>query len=135
MIHMLRQLTMLFVVTLVTMGITVSAGNASMDLKCEMMLTAASVEAPDGHGQHSGAGGSDHVHEQAVLVQDHVHDEDTSSEGHGSHCKAHACPATAFLTSSEVAQAFLLSKTLDAVRTAPLVELTVSEGLRRPPRD
>ena len=135
MIHVLRQLAMLFVVTLVTMGITVSAGNASMDLKCDMMLTAASVDAPDSHGKHSGAGDSDHVHGQAPLVQDHVHNEDTSSEGHGSHCKAHACPATAFLTSSEVAQAFLLSKTLDAVRTAPLAELTVSEGLRRPPRD
>ena len=134
MIHVLRQLAMLFVVTLVTIGITVSAGNASMDLKCDMMLTAASVEAPDGHGEHSSAGGSEHVHGQAPLVQDHVHDENTSSEGHGSHCKAHACPATAFLTSSEVSQAFLLSQTLDAVRTAPLVELTVSEGLRRPPR-
>ena len=134
MIHVLRQLGMLFIVTLITMGITVAAGNASMDLKCDMMLTAASVEAPHGHGEHSGAGVSDHVQEQAVLVQDHVPDENTSAEGHGSHCKAHACPATAVLTSSDVAQASLLSQTLHAVRTAPLAELTVSEGLRRPPR-
>lgn len=132
MIHALRQLAMLFVMTLIMTGITVSVGNASMDLKCDMMLTTASVETPDGHGEHAGA--SDHAHEQAALVKDHVHNEDTSSDAHGSHCKAHACPATAFLCSSEVAQAFLLSKTLDAVRTAPLAELTVSEGLRRPPR-
>ncbi|MGZ3218334.1 hypothetical protein [Paracoccus sp. T5] len=134
MIHVLRQLAMLFVVTLVTMGITVAAGNASMDLKCEMMLTAASAQGFDSHAEHSAHEGSDHASPRTVLVEDHVHDEDTSSEGHGSHCKAHACPATAFLASSDVVQAFLISQTLDAVSTAPLVELTVCEGLRRPPR-
>ena len=134
MIHVLRQLAMLFVVTLVMMGITMSAGNASMDLKCDMMLTAVSGEASDGHGEHAGAGSSDHAHESASLIEDPAHDEDTSSDAQKSHCKAHVCPATAFLTSIEVAQAFLISQTLDAVCAAPLVELTVLEGLRRPPR-
>lgn len=134
MIYVLRQLAMLFIVTFVTMGITVSAGNASMDLKCDMMLTAVSVEASDSHDQHSGAGDSDHTGWKAALVVDHVHEEDVSSDAHGSHCKAHACPATALLTSSHLAQAFLISQTLDAVRADPLVELAISEGLRRPPR-
>lgn len=130
MIHVLRQLAMIFIVTLVSMGVTASAGNASMDLKCDMMLTAASADI----SEHSAHDGSDLTLLKTVLVEDHVHDEDTSSEKHGSHCKAHACPATALLTSSDVSLDFLLSKTLDAVHTAPLGELTVSEGLRRPPR-
>ena len=134
MIHVLRQLAMIFVVTLVSMGVTASAGNASMDLKCDMMLTAAAADSSDDHGQHFAGDSSDQSHLSVVIVEDHVHNEDTSSEGHGSHCKAHACPVTALLSSSDMAQAFLISQTIDAVRTAPLVELTVSEGLRRPPR-
>lgn len=134
MIHVLRQLAMIFIVTLVSMGVTASAGNASMDLKCDMMLTAAAADSSDDHSQHLAGESSDHSLQNTVIVEDHVHDEDTSSEGHGAHCKAHACPVTAFLTSSDIAQAFLLSQTLYAVRTAPLVESTVSEGLRRPPR-
>ena len=134
MIHVLRQLAMIFIVTLVSMGVTASAGNASMDLKCDMMLTAASADGWGDHTKHLTGDSSDHSFQNTVVVEDHVHDEDTSSEGHGSHCKAHACPVTAFLSSSDVAEAFFISQTIDAIRTAPLVELTVSEGLRRPPR-
>lgn len=134
MIHVLRQLAMIFVVTLVSMGVTASAGNASMDLKCDMMLTAASADGWDDHTKQLTGDSSDHSFQNTVVVEDHVHEEDTSSEGHVSHCKAHVCPVTAFLSSSDMAQAFLMSQMIEAVRTAPLVELTVSEGLRRPPR-
>ncbi len=134
MIHVLRQLAMIFIVTLVSMGVTSSAGNASMDLKCDMMLTAAAVDSSNDQAEHLTGDSSAQSRLSTVIVEDHVHDEDTSSEGHGSHCKAHACPATAFLASSDMAQAFLISQTIEAIRTAPLVELTVSEGLRRPPR-
>ena len=134
MIHSLRLIALLFVVTLVALGMTVSAGNASMDLKCDVMLTAASVGTPGEHGEHSGSGSSDHAHQKPAPVENHVHDEATSFDGHGSHCKAHACPATAFLSSCSVAQPFLISQTLYAVRVALLAELTAFEGPRRPPR-
>lgn len=134
MIRVLRQLAMIFIVTLVSMGVTASAGNASMDLKCDMMLTAASADSSEDHSQHRAGDPSDHSLQNIVIVEDHIHDEDTSSEEQGSHCKAHACPITALLASSDVAQAFLFSHALYALRTAPLVDLTFSERLRRPPR-
>ena len=60
MIRVLRQLAMIFIVTLVSMGVTASAGNASMDLKCDMMLTAASADSSEDHSQHRAGDPSDH---------------------------------------------------------------------------
>ena len=134
MIHMFRQLAMILVVTLVSMGVAASAGNAAMDLQCDMLQTQASGPAAGDHADHLSGNTSKHSFQTAVFVEDHVHGEDTSSEGHKAHCKAHACPVSAVLDFSDVTQPFIISRTLDVAFAAPLMELTVSEGLRRPPR-
>lgn len=119
MIHPLRQLAMFLVVTLIAMGVTVSAGSVAMDLECGMMQSVASADAHAGH---------------SAQINDHVRDEPTAPEGHGSSCKTHACPATACLASSDEVAAVLIGRTIDIVRPTALVELTVPDGLRRPPR-
>lgn len=130
MVHVLRQIAVIFLVTLVTMSVTVSSGNAAMKLECDMMLSAASVS----DGDHVAKVGSDHASMTPAPAKGDAHEGDPQSDAKGDHCDAQACPATAYLASSATAPAFLIGQRIDVIRAAALVDLMIPEGLRRPPR-
>lgn len=123
MTHVFRQLAALIVVTLITMGVGISAGNAGMGLECQMAMSLARAD----HHAHPAAG-------DVGTGADHRHDAGLSPQGQGSHCQAHLCPATAQAMSVDVARALLIGRPLEAVDTLTLPETTVLDGLHRPPR-
>ncbi|MEO1909257.1 MAG: hypothetical protein ABGX10_02315 [Paracoccus sp. (in: a-proteobacteria)] len=118
-----RQLAALFIVTLIAMGLGISAGNAGMDLECQMAMSLAQAD----HHAHPAAG-------DGGTGAGHAHDAGMSPQGQGSHCQAHLCPATALAGSVNVARALLIGRPLEAVDTVTLPETTVLDGLHRPPR-
>ena len=130
--QLLRQLATFLVVAFVTMGVTASGGSASEALECQ--LSEASAEATEVRATPSAHKSSDHALLEADIVEDHLHGGGAEPDSHASHCKAHAGPSTMHLGFNELVQAVSASQVLVVTHRESLVELTVPEGLRRPPR-
>lgn len=130
---LLRQLVAVLVVMIITAGLGISTAKAAMALECELTLATSVSEAPTlaSHAEHSHDHGG-----TGSPVAGHQHDgQDTASgDADASHCKAHACPSTAMPAFNAVMPAADVGQTLAVISSGSLVELTVPEGLRRPPR-
>lgn len=137
---LLRQLVTLLVVTIVSAGFAISTSKAAMALECEITSTSA---VSDTFANQSAALNQDHPgHDDTATDAEstahqhdgHGEDDDASKDAHASHCKAHACPSTAIPAFNDVIPATDVGRNLAVIQSESLVELTVPEGLRRPPR-
>ena len=108
-----------------------------MALECEITSAASDTFANQSAALNQDIPGHDEVATEAESVphQHEGHGEDNASrDAHASHCKAHACPSTAIPAFNDVMPATAVGQTLVVIQPGSLVELTVPEGLRRPPR-
>ena len=137
---LLRQLVTLLVVTIVSAGFAISTSKAAMALECEVTSESAVY---DISANRSAALNQDHPGHDEIPTDTestahqhdgHGEDDDASKDAHASHCKAHACPSTAIPAFNDVMPATAVGQTLAVIQPDSLVELTVPEGLRRPPR-
>ncbi|MFC3169482.1 hypothetical protein [Paracoccus fontiphilus] len=137
---LLRQLVTVLVVTIVSASFAISSAKAAMALECEItsvravsdtvsnQLAALNQDNP-GHDDIAAE-----TESAAHQHQGHAEDHDASKDAHASHCKAHACPSTALPPFNNVMPATDVGQTLAVIQPESLVELTIPEGLRRPPR-
>lgn len=133
---LLRQLVALFVVTIVAAGLAISMTTAAMALDCEI---AALRAVPDSAIDGVFAADSDRFDQPALTdTSAHAHQEHDSDGGSldagASHCEAHACPSSAIPAFHALMPSADVGQSLTVIRAGSLVELTVPEGLRRPPR-
>lgn len=136
---LLRQLVTVLVVTIVSAGLAISSAKAAMALECE--ITSASAVSDTFANQSAALNQDNPGHDEiatdaeSVPHQHEGHGEDNASrDAHASHCKSHACPSTALPAFNEVMPATDVGRTLAVIQSGSLVELTIPEGLRRPPR-
>lgn len=136
---LLRQLVTLLVVTIVSAGFAISTSKAAMALECEVTSESAvyDISANRSAALNQDHPGHDEIATDAESVphQHEGHGEDNASrDAHASHCKSHACPSTALPAFNDVIPATDIGRTLAVIQSGSLVELTIPEGLRRPPR-
>jgi hypothetical protein len=137
---LLRQLVTVLVVTIVSAGLAISSAKAAMALECE--ITSASAVSDTFANQSAALNQDNPGHDEIASDAEsaphqhdgHGEDDNASKDAHASHCKAHACPSTAIPAFNDVMPATAVGQTLAVIQPDSLVELTVPEGLRRPPR-
>ena len=125
---LLRQLLAVLVVTIVSAGLVVSATKAAMALDCETTL----LQTVSGDPDHSG-----HPAVAAELAPGHgAHGQPAQGGGDAEplDCQIHACPSTSIAAGAAVMPSAEVGRSLRVTRAGSLVEPTVPEGLRRPPR-
>lgn len=136
---LLRQLLAVLVVTIVSTGLVVSATKAAMALDCEMT----SIQAvSDVHGKQAASENQDysgHLVGVSDPASGHMAHSDLAQDRNDTaadavHCKTHACPSTAIVAFDTVMPSVEIGRNLRVMRAGSLVEPTVPEGLRRPPR-
>lgn len=133
---LLRQIVALLVVTIVSAGLMMSSAKAAMAVECEITSASTTSDTPADQSfpSHQGHPGHDKIATDAESTA-HPHEgHDESRDAHASHCKAHACPSTAIPAFSDVLPVVAAAQSLTVIQPESLVELTVPEGLRRPPR-
>lgn len=132
---LLRQLVSLLVVTIVAATLATSATKAAMALDCELALLGAGA---DSQAEMGSGPEADRVDQAALADTTDAHGEHDVKGGAldagASHCDANAGPSSAVPALAAVVPFVDMGQALVVLHVDSLVELTVPEGLRRPPR-